>query len=512
VLLTLDPRQTFHDLVVARAREASLPGEMVHASTVAEAEGMIASGASPDAVIGGPGIAMAELVGVMEMLRDHAPNCVVLAVAEPTAQTLHAALRAGLRDVLAPQFTARELAEALEAAGQAMAERPLPGRTIAVFSAKGGVGTSVLASNLVLRMSELTGAPAVLVDLDLACADQAVLHGLRPRFTIQDVADGSDDQDTEALSQALLPVSDTYVRVLAGPIDPAAAEQIEHGAVLAVLQRLRQIAGIVIVDTASTFSDTTLTVLEHADVIVLPVSLDMMSLRSLVVTLQTFARLGIPKSQLMLVAMRSDAKVGLTPDDVARATGMPVAIAVPSSREVPLSVNTATPLALYSPRSAVVRAVDELVELLTDGVEFHGAATDRGGRGRSRMSRRRGSPVEVAAPPASQPRAAEAASASPSPIAPDGPVPEPAVAEPQPAAASARRVVRVRKPDASGTTDEPMADQSLTQVDVVEDLTVISFLEPHEDLAAMPPPTFNPTPTGPADEIRSRRNRRSMRS
>lgn len=442
MLLTLDPDPAFHERVARDIATAGLGMAPARASSLAELEHLLGDGLRVRAVVLGPGIPPDDVPGHIERLGQLVPGTIVLLVAQPTTATLRTALRAGVRDVLAPTFTGRELGEALVAAGygdEVADDEQVPGRTIVVFSAKGGVGTSVLASNMALRLAAHTGAPTVLADMDLTNADQAVLHGLGARFTVQDLADGGVGADAEALEQVLQRVPDTDVRVLAGPVDPAAAESIGEGAVLDVLRRLRQLYGLVVVDTSSAFSDVTLAVLEAADVIVLPVSLDVLSLRSLSVTLQTFERLGIPRARVRVVAMRADAKVALTLDDVARTTGVDIDVAVPSSRAVPRSVNTATPLALDAPRSGVVKAVDVLVALVTDDVEIHGAAED-GGRRFGLRHRRSPSVQPVAVAPAV-------------PVGADVDTPDPGGDEGQRRLAVRRRAVAIAAPGAAPSRD-----------------------------------------------------------
>lgn len=504
LLICLDPSEEFHDAVERDAGDAGVIGTPLRAVSTQELDRHLAAGRTPDAVLIGPGLEPSDGVEVARSLREQLPGVIVLQVAVPTTATLRAALRAGIRDVLSPSFTAAELGEALRQAGYgaSIASDELDGLTIAVFSAKGGVGTSVLASNLALRLQLLAGAPTVLVDLDLASADQAVLHGLRPNWTVQDLADGTVGDDIDAVEQVLLQIPNSDVRVLAGPMDPAAAEAITDTAVMGILHRLRQLVPMVVIDTASAFTDVTLSVLEHADVIVLPVSLDVLSLRSLNVTLQTFDRLHISRERVRVVVMRSDAKVGLTLDDVVRTTGVDVDVAVPSSREVPRSLNTATPLALDSPRSSVVKAVDELVTLLTDGVAIEGADEGAVDTRRGMFGRRR---------PVSLPEPVVAASDVQGEVPPRTGLDDTAMSdetddsETAPARV-APRVVRRRAVVVTGDDNtHSTTDSEPPDADDGPMAPVIDLNESSERLTSMPPPAMDTRPANKADEPQGRR-------
>jgi pilus assembly protein CpaE len=81
------------------------------------------------------------------------------------------------------------------------------------------------------------------------------------------------------------------------------------------------------------------------------------ALKNLRVTLDTFDMLSYPADIRSVVLNRADAKVGLTPEDVTRAVRSPIALHVPSSREVPVSINKGTPILLDSPAHPVSQAI-----------------------------------------------------------------------------------------------------------------------------------------------------------
>jgi pilus assembly protein CpaE len=54
---------------------------------------------------------------------------------------------------------------------------------------------------------------------------------------------------------------------------------------------------------------------------------------------------------------RSDAKVGLTAADITRVIRVPICAHVPSSRDVPVSINRGVPIMVDNPQHPVSRAV-----------------------------------------------------------------------------------------------------------------------------------------------------------
>ncbi len=69
------------------------------------------------------------------------------------------------------------------------------------------------------------------------------------------------------------------------------------------------------------------------------------------------------KANRHFVLNRADAKVGLNPSDADEAVGMTIACTIPSSREIPLSMNVGTPVVISEPKSAVAKQLQQLAHL-----------------------------------------------------------------------------------------------------------------------------------------------------
>lgn len=386
MLLSVDPDQAFHERVAGAVRGTRWATAITAVTTITEALDVLRSPAAGiAAVLGGPGLGFDDGVLLAEQTVRLSSGTAVLLVAEPTTDRLRRAMRAGARDVLSPSFDRDELTAALSEAGVGTSgPAPLPGLTVAVLGVKGGVGASVVASNLAIRLADSVGSSVTLADLDLASADLAVMHGVSARWTIQDMADGTVGLDVDSLRDVLHRIGDKGARLLPGPVDPALAERITADDVSNLVALLRSEAPLVVLDLATSFDDRTLAAIDAADMIVLTAGLDVASLRGLAVSLRTLQQLGVADDQLRVVLVRADSKAGLTTGDVERTIGRPIDIKVPSTRAVPRSVNEGVPLALSSSRSGVVQAIDELVAdiaaHLPAGIPTHDEGTSTGRR------------------------------------------------------------------------------------------------------------------------------------
>ncbi|WP_340296204.1 AAA family ATPase, partial [Aquipuribacter hungaricus] len=237
--------------------------------------------------------------------------------------------------------------------------RPARGRVVTVFSAKGGSGTTTFCTNLAAALADGGRRSVVLVDLDLSLGDVAIALNLFPVTTLADApAPDGEPMGPEALRALLTPHSPGLSALLA-PAQPGRAASVPVELVESVLEALRHAVDHVVVDTPTALDAHVLAALEAADTVVLLAALEIPALKHLKITLETLEQLGLPEERWRVVLNRSDSDVGLAVREVERTLGWRISGMVPSSRDVPLSVNRGVPLVLEQPRHPVSQAVRE---------------------------------------------------------------------------------------------------------------------------------------------------------
>jgi pilus assembly protein CpaE len=347
-------------------------GDRHEVATTAELEHALAMASdTPAVVVFGPNVPLDDALQTAGWLQDRGSAVSTLLVTTGlSAEVLQAAMRAGVRDVLPDSFSGDQLQEAL-ARSRDLAHRMAgttadPAETskskiVTVFSTKGGSGKSVVATNLAMLLAQTTGEPVVLVDLDLQSGDLAIMLQLMPAWTIYDAAENRDRLDGDALAGYLTPHR-SGISLLAAPLEPALAETIGGETVQEILRLLADRFPYVIVDGPGQFTDQVIAALDVSHETVLMASLDVPSVKNLKLALQTFGQLGIGRERIHIVLNRADSKVGLRLQEVEKSLGTQVDVAIPSSREVPLSINQGAPLATEGKRSEVVASIQKLAD------------------------------------------------------------------------------------------------------------------------------------------------------
>ncbi|RYB96375.1 MinD/ParA family protein [Nocardioides glacieisoli] len=349
---------------------------MLHGSTAfGDLEGLdehIRSTPNEFAVVIGPSVPSEAAAELAQWARVHRPDLgVILLRHDVDSAALSLALRSGMREVVAARdlasittavqrarsvanaigqtimdeaqaaaefARAQAAAEIAQAAAVAQAEAEAPrGKVLTVFSTKGGVGKSLVATNLGVSLAT-SGHTVCLVDLDVNSGDVAIMLQLSPQRTINDLVGFNGVIDAEGISSILTRHSDN-LSVVAAPVRIDSPDQASQDDVARLIDALRRMVDFVVVDTSGMFDDLALCALDRSDCIVLVGTLDIPSLKALKLATSTLEVLNFPKSTWRFVLNRADGKVGLTVDEYEKTLGLKADSSLVSSREVLAAVN-----------------------------------------------------------------------------------------------------------------------------------------------------------------------------
>src|SRR3989442_3667354 len=189
------------------------------------------------------------------------------------------------------------------------------GKVIAFFSPSGGVGRTTIATKLAIALRRATDKRVALADFSLPFGDVAVLLNAPPTArSIGDLIGKFADIDAGDVDSVLYPHS-SGVRALLAPATPAEADLVSADDISKVLKLLRQRHDYIVVDTYPSYGDTILAVLDDADIIFLPLTLELTSVKNARVFIELGTKLGI-ESKVKLLVNRADEMNGLKLSDV----------------------------------------------------------------------------------------------------------------------------------------------------------------------------------------------------
>jgi pilus assembly protein CpaE len=305
----------------------------------------------------------------IERLASECPSTALISAAHNASpEVILQSLRAGAREFLRLPISTEELRTVLDrvaAFAATQVEKPkAKGKMVAVFSSKGGCGTSFVATNLAASAAART----VLVDLNLQAGDLPLFLGVDPKYSIADMVENRGQLDDSLISSFVTPYS-SQLSLLAAPKQADSADEIEPQHIFTVLQRLRESYEYVVIDPQHTFDSITLAALDQSDEILLVLTVDIPAIRSTQRALEIFDRLGYPRKKVRIVVNRWSKQIDIDLREVEKFLGEPVVGFIPSDYQVAVtSINLGQPLVIADPNSKIAHEIRGISQRLAVGV------------------------------------------------------------------------------------------------------------------------------------------------
>jgi len=308
--------------------------------------------------------------------RTHPEISIVIISIQGEHEYLKKAMAAGAREYMVKPVSSEEIASTLrqvyslekrrqkkpgeEAVTETEGAGQVKQNLITVFSGKGGVGKSVLASNFAVSLAKQE-KEVVLVDLDLQFGDISLMLNLSNIKPIDDLVQEPDGINESTLSNYLMRHL-SGLHVLSAPLTPQDSERVTEEHLSKIIPLLQERFDHVIIDTPSTFQEMTLCALDHADMILLPMLTDLSTIKNTRTTLHVLEALGhLDKSRVIL--NMDGPSYGVELEDIETSLGTKIFHRIPrEDKNVTVSINKGDPVTMAQQSTELTHSIQRLVE------------------------------------------------------------------------------------------------------------------------------------------------------
>ena len=242
-------------------------------------------------------------------------------------------------------------------------------RIISVYSNKGGVGKTSIATNLALELAKITKENVALIDLNFQLGDVTTFLDLKPSFNISYMLQNLDKINEDFLLSTLEKYKDTSLYVLADPPFFKQVEGISLSDISRLFEILRDTFSYVVVDTSAGFDSKAVKALENSDMVLFVTIVNLPSLRNCQRCLEQFEKMGIESEKINIVVNRFMENDEISSEDVEEVLNKKISWKIPNNYFTMMSaINKGVPVSTVNPDSNVALSYKNLALNISDSL------------------------------------------------------------------------------------------------------------------------------------------------
>lgn len=332
----------------------------------------IAKEARPDIILMDINMPVVDGIRATEEITLSVPETTVIIMSvQGETEYVRKAMTAGARDFLSKPFNGDELVRTILKTYEMESKRrekvtvpkiheEVKSRVITVFSTKGGVGKTTIASNLAVCIARTTKKKVALLDMDLQFGDIAIMLNVSVKNTISDLIKEFGQLDKDLMEEYLV-THFSGVKVLPAPIKPEYAEYITGNHVEKIISTLRESYHYIIIDTSASFHETVLTSLDMSDRILLVSTLDLPTIKNVKAGLDVMETLHYPGEKINIVLNKASEQYGIKYKDFENTLRHPIWSYVPEDNQTVItSANKGFPFVMTRTETKVAKAIMDI--------------------------------------------------------------------------------------------------------------------------------------------------------
>ena len=233
-------------------------------------------------------------------------------------------------------------------------------RLTVVYSPKGGVGCTSVAINLAIALHQQTKGKVLLLDGRQILGHVALMLNLRTGNSLTDLLSNAEKLDEALISQVVVEHV-SGVTILASPTSFERSEYLQPEVLYKVLQALKAIYPVILVDGGSHLDDNLVTYMDMADNILLVINPNLASLRDARQFLNFARTLSYAEEKINLVLNQSGHKADVKLNDIEKVLHSKILGTIPADEDMMLScLNDGVPIVIKKSQHPISKAFKAL--------------------------------------------------------------------------------------------------------------------------------------------------------
>ena len=303
---------------------------------------------------------------MMKKLFDLGINVIALSEDYTTSNIIQL-LRCGAKDFVSKPVISKDLLVAIVKCSQEDVKVLKKSQIVSIFSNKGGVGKTAIATNLAYEFSRLTREKVVLVDLNLPIGDVTTFLDIKPIVEISEVVNNAGNSDKNLVFEACQQYKGSSLYVLAEPPYIEQSRTLTPVQIVSLFNYLREKFSYIVVDMGTNVDKLNMSILEQSDVVLLVTVVNLPLIRNCQRCLDLFENLEFPEGKVKVLVNRYLENDEITIEDVEKTLNKQVYWKIPNNYfTIMSSINKAIPVSEVNENSNITESFTMLASKMAD--------------------------------------------------------------------------------------------------------------------------------------------------
>ena len=240
---------------------------------------------------------------------------------------------------------------------------------ITIYSNKGGIGKTTIATNLAVELAKTTRDKVALVDLNLQLGDVSTFLNINPSFDVAYVLKNLTDKKEDSLINAFERIQNIPLYVLSDPSYIEQSEAISPEQIEKLFQVLKRMFSYVVIDMSSNIEPTSLKILDKSDFVLFTTIVNIPAIRNAQRCLNLFRSRRYPMGKVKILVNRFIENDDIKIEDIETALGEKIYWKIPNNYfSIMESINKGIPISDISSDSNIANSFKDLALKLSDDI------------------------------------------------------------------------------------------------------------------------------------------------
>ena len=306
-----------------------------------------------------------ELIDAIKLLTSQ----IVITSVDYSTDMIIKAMRMGAREFLPKPIIKEHLKRVFAIFLQQSESNSSISKIITIYSNKGGIGKTTIATNLAYELARSTKDKVALIDLNLQLGDVSTFLNLNPTFDVAYFINNIVEKNSSSFLEAFERYGDTSLYVLSDPNYIEQAEALTVQNVENLLNALKKHFSYIVVDMSSNIDANSLKILDKSDYILFTTIVNIPAIRNTQRCLNLFASRRYAKDKVKIVINRYMENEEINIEDIESTLGEKIYWKIPNNYfSIMEAINKGVPIKEVNANSNISNNFSDFATKISDDI------------------------------------------------------------------------------------------------------------------------------------------------